>query len=308
VASGLGGRYWKLWTASAVSNLGDGVTMVAGPLLAASLTRDPVLVAGLAFAQRVPWLIFSLLSGALVDRLDRRLTMGVADALRAALIGVLGVAVLLGWANLPLMYVVFFLVGALETLFDNASQAILPAVVKRDQLEKANGRLFAAQLVTNQFAGPPLGGFLFATAAAVPFLLDAGTFAAAAALVFALGGSFRPRRPEGAPKTTLMQEIGEGLRWLWGHRLIRTLAVMLGMLNMMFAATDAIFVLYAQEVLGLGSVGFGVLMTSGAVGGLAGSLVADRVISWLGSGRALHAVILLEALCFVVMWSPPTRS
>jgi MFS family permease len=99
VASGLGGRYWKLWTASAVSNLGDGVTMVAGPLLAASLTRDPVLVAGLAFAQRVPWLIFSLLSGALVDRLDRRLTMGVADALRAALIGVLGVAVLLGWAN-----------------------------------------------------------------------------------------------------------------------------------------------------------------------------------------------------------------
>jgi MFS family permease len=292
----LGPEYRKLWAASTISNLGDGVTLVAGPLLAATLTRDPVLVAGVAFAQRVPWLLFPLISGALVDRLDRRRVMGYVNAARTALIGALGVAVLLGWASLPLMYAIFFLMGTLETLFDNASQAIIPAVVPRDGLERANSRLYAAETVSNQLAGPPLGGFLFGVAVALPFLLDAGTFAAAAALFLALRGQFRPVRPEGAPPTTLVAEIWEGLRWLWNHRLIRTLAIMLGVFNMTFAATDAIFVLFAQDVLGLGSFGYGVLVTSGAVGGLVGSLMADRIIARLGSGRALQASVLVSAV------------
>jgi MFS family permease len=297
----LGPEYRKLWTASTISNLGDGITLTAGPLLAASLTRDPVLVAGVAFAQRVPWLLFPLISGALVDRLDRRRVMGYVDAARTALIGALGVAVLLGGASLPLMYAIFFLVGTLETLFDNASQAIIPAVVSRDRLERANSRLFAAEIVSNELAGPPLGGFLFGVAVAVPFLLDAGTFAAAAALILALRGRFRPERPEGAPPTTLVAEIREGLRWLWNHRLIRTLAIMLGVFNMTLAATDAIFVLFAQDVLGLGSFGYGVLLTSGAVGGLIGSLMADRIIVWLGSGGALQAAVLISTVVLTVV-------
>jgi MFS family permease len=297
----LGPEYRKLWAASTVSNLGDGVTLTAGPLLAATLTRDPVLVAGVAFAQRVPWLLFPLISGALVDRLDRRRVMGYVDVARTALIGALGVAVLLGSASLVLMYVVFFLMGTLETLFDNASQAILPAVVSREQLERANSRLLGAEIVSNELAGPPLGGFLFGVAIAVPFLLDAGTFAAAAALVLALRGGFRPERSEGAPPTTLMVEIGEGLRWLWNHRLIRTLAIMLGVFNMTLAATQAIFVLFAQDVLGLGSFGYGVLLTSGAVGGIIGSLMADRIILWLGSGRSLQAAVLISAVVLAVV-------
>jgi MFS family permease len=297
----LGPEYRKLWAASAISNLGDGVTLVAGPLLAATLTRDPVLVAGVAFSQRVPWLLFPLISGALVDRLDRRRVMGYVDAVRTALIGALGITLLLGWASLPLMYAIFFLIGTLETLFDNASQAIIPAVVSRDRLERANSRLYAAEIISNQLAGPPLGGFLFSVAVAVPFLLDAGTFAAAAVLILALRGKFRPERPEGAPPTTLVAEIGEGLRWLWNHRLIRTLAIMLGVYNMTFAATDAIFVLFAQDVLGLGSFGYGVLVTSGAVGGLVGSLMADRIVAWLGSGRALQASVLVSALVLAVV-------
>jgi MFS family permease len=299
--SALGPEYRKLWTASAVSNLGDGVTLTAGPLLAATLTRDPALVAGVAFAQRVPWLLFPLVSGALVDRLDRRRVMGYVDAARTVLIGALGVAVVLGWASLPLMYAIFFLMGTLETLFDNASQAIIPAVVSRDQLERANSRLYAGEIISNQLAGPPLGGFLFGVAVAMPFLLDAGTFAAAAALILALRGEFRPERAEGTAPTTLVAEIGEGLRWLWNHRLIRTLAIMLGVFNMTFAATDAIFVLFAQDVLGLGSFGYGVLVTSGAVGGLIGSMMADRIIAWLGSGRALQASVLVSAVVLAVV-------
>jgi predicted MFS family arabinose efflux permease len=174
-------------------------------------------------------------------------------------------------------------------------------VVPRERLERANSRLFAAELVSNQFAGPPLGGFLFAVAVSVPFLLDAGTFAAAAALVLAMRGRFRPEKPEGAPRTTLRAEIGEGLRWLWGHRLLRVLAMMLGVSNAMYAATDAIWVLFVQDVLGLGSVGFGILVASGSAGGLIGSLTADRIIARLGPGWALQACILLTAAVFVVV-------
>lgn len=292
--SGLGPEYRKLWTASTVSNLGDGITWVAAPLLAATLTRDPVLVAGLAFAHGLPWLLFTLVSGALVDRLDRRRIMWTADAVRTTMIGLLGLAVYAGLANLPLLYAVFFVLGTAETLFDNASQAILPAVVDREKLEKANGRLFGGQLVANEFAGPPLGGFLFAAAAAAPFLLDAGTFAAAAALVLAMRGSFRPERAE-RPRTTMRAEIFEGLRWLWGQPLLRTLAVMLGIMNAVHAAYTSIFVLFAQDILGLGEVGYGILLTSGAVGGLIGSLAADRIIVLFGHGRTLLGSVLLSA-------------
>jgi MFS family permease len=297
----LGVEYRKLWTASTISNLGDGVTLVAGPLLAASLTRDPLLVGGLSFAQRVPWLLFPLISGALVDRLDRRRVMGYADAARTVLIGTIGVAALLGWASIPLLYVVFFLMGTLETLFDNASQAIIPALVSRDRLERANSRLYATEIISNQLAGPPLGGFLFGLAVAVPFFLDAGTYAAAAALVLALRGEFRPKRLEDAPPTTLVAEIGEGLRWLWSHRLIRTLAIMLGVFNMTFAATDAILVLFAQDVLGLGGFGYGVLLSSTAVGGLIGSLTADKIVAWLGPGRTLQASVLISTLVLTLV-------
>jgi MFS family permease len=298
---GLPPRYWRVWAASACSNLSDGVYLVAAPLLAATLTRDPALVAGVSVAFGLPWMLFPLVSGALVDRFDRRTAMGVCNLVRAALVGVLGVSVLLGWVSLPLMYAIFFLLGANETFYDNAAQAIIPAVVRREQLEKANGRLFAAELVNNQLAGPPLGGFLFGMAAALPFLLGAGAYAFAIAAIFSLKGSFRPEKEEGAPPTTILSEIGEGLRWLYGHRLLRLLAVMLGVFNMMFSAGAAIFVLFAQDILGLGSFGFGVLMTAGAVGGLIGSFTADKVVGILGSGRALFGCALLSAASSAVI-------
>lgn len=292
----LGVNYWKLWTASTISNVGDGVTIIAGPLLAASLTRDPVLVAGVTFAQRLPWLLLSLISGALVDRLDRRLLMAIVDGFRTVLLLGLALAVLLDFVSIPLLYAVFFLMGTAETLFDTASVSILPAVVPRESLEKANGRLFGAQIVANEFAAPPLGGFLFAVAASVPFFLDAGTFAAASALVLFMRGKFRAERPEGAPSTTIWTEISEGLRWLWGNRLLRTLAVSLGVMNLTMTATISIFVLFAQELLGLGPVGYGVLMTSVAIGGVGGSFAAEYLVRWIGAGTTMRIGLLIEAV------------
>jgi MFS family permease len=186
------------------------------PLLAASLTRDPLLVAGLAVAQRLPWLLFSLVSGVLVDRLDRRRLMVRVDAARSVAAGLLGVAVLADLASLPVLYAVFFLLGTAETLFDSAAVSILPAVVPREQLPRANGRLLSAQMVANELVAPPLGGLLFA-AAALPFLLDAGTFAAAAALVAAIAGRFRVERPEGAAPTACGGSLITGCcgSWPW---------------------------------------------------------------------------------------------
>ena len=299
--SAFGPEYRKLWAASAVSNLGDGITLVAGPLLAATLTRDPVLVAGITFAQRLPWLLFSLPIGALVDRLDRRLTMGTVDLFRCVLVGALGLAVLAGWATLPLLYVVFFVVGVAEIFFANASLAIMPSIVPKEHLDKANGRLFAAELATNQFAGGPIGGALFAVAATLPFLMDAGTFGASAVLILALRGSFRVSEPGGAHPTGLMAEIGEGMGWLLRHRLLRALAVMLGAGNLVFSATFAVLVLFAQDVLGLGSVGYGFLLTAGGVGGFLGSLLAGRLGARLRTGRALFLLVFLQAPAFAVV-------
>jgi predicted MFS family arabinose efflux permease len=277
------------------------VTFVAGPLLAASLTRDPLLVAGLAFAQRLPWLLFSLVSGALVDRLDRRRLMATVDVARCLLLGLLGVAVLLDAATIPLLYAVFFAVGVAETLFDNASVSILPSVVARERLPKANGRLLGARVVAEDLAGPPLGGVLFAAAAAVPFLLDAGTFSAAAALVAAMRGRFRVERPEEAPPTTLRSEIAEGVRWLWRNRLLRILALAIGLMNVTLMATASILVLYAKERLGLGPAGYGLLFSSMAVGGIAASLVVERIVGWLGPATTMRVGLLIEASTHLVL-------
>jgi len=223
------------------------------------------------------------------------------DLFRTVVVGVLGVAVMLGWASLPLMYVAFFLLGTAVTLFANASIAIMPAVVPKGRLERANGRLFAAELSANEFAGPPLGGALFAVAAALPFLVDAGTFAASAALLQALRGRFRVAPAEGPAGTTIAAEIAEGLAWLLRRRLFLVLAIMLGAGNLTFSAMFSVLVLFAQDVLGLGSVGYGVLLTAGGVGGVLGSLLAERVGARFGTGRALFLVLLAQGPAFAVI-------
>jgi len=302
----LGPEFKKLWASRTLSNLGDGMTLVAGPLLAASLIRDPLLIAGLAFAQRLPWLLFALVSGALVDRLDRKLLMAAVDFFRSAAVGFLGISVLLDFASLPLMYVVFFLVGTTETLFDTASVSVLPAVVREEDLAKANGRLYSAQIVANNMVGPSLGGLLFASAAALPFLLDAGTFAAAAALILTLRGGFRARSAgssEGIRATTMRSEIAEGLSWLWCHRFLRALAFTIGIMNLTFGAVFAVWVLFAQERLGLGPAGYGVLAASIPIGGVLGGLVAERVSGILGPGNTLKAGLLVEVVTHLVLAS-----
>jgi MFS family permease len=294
----------RLWSARAVSQLGDGVTTVAGPLLAASLTREPLLVAGAAFAARLPFLLLSLPGGALVDRLDRRAVMVAADTLRALAMGGLAAAVALGAVNLPVLYAVFFVLGVGETMFDTASLSILPTIVPPDGIERANSRLSGAEIVAQELAGPPIGGLLFALAAALPMALDAVTFWIGVVLVASLPGAYRVQAPTlaaGQARPTLLQDIREGVRWLAAHRLLRTLTLSIGLMNVTLAATTSVMVLVAQERLGLGPIGYGVLLAAMAVGGIAASACAERVIGRIGAATALRAGLVIEASTQLVL-------
>ncbi len=287
-------QFGKLWAATTASNLGDGIWLVAAPLLALTLTRDPVLIAGLAFAQRLPWLLFGLISGALADRLDRRRVMVGVAGVRAAIVGTLTVAVIFDWASMPLLYVVFFLIATGETLFDTSAAALLPALVPKEYLTRANARLSATFTVTNQFIGPPLGGALFAVAAALPFALGAAGLAAASALLSTLRGTFRAERSGETAHPNLRAEIAEGIRWLRAHRLLRTLTVAMAILNLTVVAQVSITVLLAEERLGLGPAGYGALVTAYGVGGVLGGFVAPWVLARIGESQYLRLAIVLE--------------
>ncbi len=288
----LGPAFGRLWTASAVSNMGDGVALAAGPLLLASLTTDPALVAGAVFVQQLPWLLFALPAGVLVDRLDRRRVVVLVNLVRAAVVGGLAVAVATGAVTVAIVYAALFVIGTMETLADNASTALLPAVVPAEQLPRANARLMGVQLVGNHLLAPPLGAALFVGAAALPFGLNAATFLVAALLLATLRGRFRPAATE--PHRPVLQDIATGVRALLGHPVLRMLAVCLCIMNVTLFGAFAILVLYARERLGLTEVGFGLLLAASAVGGIAGSALAARLQERFGMAFLMRVGLVIE--------------
>ncbi|RSM85037.1 MFS transporter [Kibdelosporangium aridum] len=286
--------FHKLWTASAVSNLGDGVTIAAGPLLVAQLTQNPALVAGAPFMQQLPWLLFALLSGAYVDRVDRRKLVVLVNVLRGLVLAILAVTIAADVVSIPIVYATYFLLGLGETFADTASAALLPAIVPKEKLASANAKLMATFTISNQFAAKPLGAWLFAAAAALPFAVDAVSFLIAAALVAAVRKAPAPEKPR---KTN----IKEGVRWLMNHRVLRTLATTMGVANVVFCAAFAIFVLYVQQRLGLDEIGYGVLLTTFAVGGLIGTAIAARLQTRFPARVLLRAGLIVETLTHLIL-------
>ncbi|MDI5981637.1 MFS transporter [Amycolatopsis magusensis] len=294
----LGGAYWRLWISSALSNLADGVFKVGLPLVAVSLTRSPTLIAGLTLAITLPWLLFALPAGALADRLDRRRAMIGANSARAVLLAALALTISLDVGSIWVLYAIAFAVGTTETIYDTCAQSILPQLVGREQLPRANGRLFAAELTANEFAGPPLAGFLVAAGAFAAFATPAGLWVAAIGALLLVRGSFRLPRERPA---TLRADIAEGLRFVLRDPVLRTIAVMVGVFNFADKAVFAVLVLYAVgpgSAMGLSEQAFGFLLTAIAAGGLVGSLAAEwaeRVLGrrWtLGLGYAASALML----------------
>jgi len=269
--SGLGGRFWRLLAASGVSNLADGIGRTALPLLAATLTRDPVLISGLYSLAFLPWLLFALPAGALVDRSDRRRAMVLANGVRAAVLAALTVATALDQISIVALYAVAFGLGAAETIYDSAANALLPQVVRPDQLERGNGWLVTGEAVGQIFLGGPLGAGLFVLAAAVPLAVNAGGFAVAALIMVTLAGRYRPGL---ASTRSVRADIRDGVRWVWRHRLLRGLILAFGLTAGLHAMAMAVLVLYALDTLGLTEAGYGLFLLTGGIGGLIGGLLA----------------------------------
>lgn len=284
----LGPNYRRLWSASAVSNLADGVFQTALPLFALTLTRSPTAIAGLTLAARLPWLLFALHAGALADRLDRRRTMVSVDVARVVALGGLALVVVAGHEHLAVLYVVAFVLGVGETLFDTSAQSVLPMVVGRDDLSVANGRLYAAELTMNQFVGPPVGGLLAGSAIALAFAGSGACYLVAALALATMSGQFQPARPDGPP-TRLRTDIAEGARFLWRNPLLRKLALMVGAMNLVATASIAVMPLFAVKPgpMGLSDHGYGLLLTAGAAGSLVGAFAVPRLERRLGRARVL---------------------
>ena len=282
-------------SASAISNIGDGVLAAAFPLVVASITRDPVAVALATVARTAPWLLFALISGALVDRMDRRRVMVITDLVRAVLVAGVGAAVFTDVIGLPIIYGAAFALGVSETFFDTSAEALTPTVVETGDLTVANGRLQAAEWVGGAFAGPPLGSLLFVAAAALPFFFNAGTYAMAALLIWSIRGTFRTEPTE----ATIREDIAEGVQWLLSQKILRTFAMSAGVVNLFATGIIATFVLFSQDILGVSDAIYGVLLAAIGVGGLFGALRAPKMVAALGPGTtvrfALAGLVVLAA-------------
>jgi MFS family permease len=308
--------FTTFWAAAATSGMGDGIVLAAAPLIASRLTGDPRLIAGVTMALTLPYVLFGIPMGVLVDRLDRRRSMIVIDFVRAGVLGLFTLGILSGHAGLVALYACFFLVGTGETFFRNASQALVPDLVTRDALVTANSRLVATQAATQQFIGPLAGSALFVVAPVLPFGVDAVSFLLSALLL----RKVRPHREQvraaapapGHRLRGLMRDMATGAKWLWRHRLLRNLAAISGVLNFVGAGAMAVMVVYAHRSLHLSDFGYGVLLTAEAVGSVLAAPLAPALVSRIGRDRALVLVAALYALAnlglsfFPVWWVAAT--
>ena len=317
----LGRDYWRLWIAHSTSNLGDGVSSVAYPWLASAVTRSPLLIATVAVVSRLPWLVFTLPAGVITDRFDRKKIIVAMDVSRGILALAVAIAVMSQSSSLPslddvatnsaaqtqwFLYVVLvvtaLLFGCAEVLRDNSAQTLLPSVVKDEQLESANGKLWSAEFVMNSFIGPPLGSFILGIAIFMPFYIDATTFFISAGLIATLVPSLRPvENLKKSEKLNFRAEIKEGFGWLWRHELLRPMAIILGALNGIGALTAAVFILFAQEILNTSVFVFALLGTAGAIGGTLGGILGPKISARIGSGPSLFLVLISGPITSVIL-------
>ena len=293
-----------LWASQASSNLADGLLQAAAPLLVATLTRDPLAVAGMTVVQFLPWLVATLPAGAMADRVDRRRILAAGNWLRAAGFALLAVTLANGWRHVALLYVAVFLAGCAETMVDNAALAVPPRLLPRAKLERANGRLFATQSLVHTFVGPPAGAALFALAASAAFFAGAAAFALAglaALLLPALRPAGEKDGPGGPRRTTMTQDIRTGWTHFWRHDLLRRVAFISAAINFFGAATGGLLVLLITGPYAVPMAHYGLFVAVPAAGAIAGSLLAERVVPRIGGGPTTWLAALVPAAGYAVL-------
>lgn len=290
----MGPSFRWLLASSWMSNIGDGIALAAGPLLVASQTRSPILVAMAVMLQRLPWLLLGLYAGAIADRVDRRRLVIAADSGRAVVVAVLCAAIVTDSVSITVVLAAMLLLGISEVLADTTSQTLLPMVVASDDLGVGNARLQSSYLLANQIIGPPLGAFLFAAGTIWPFALQVVLIAGSVVLIA------RIATPRGAVRdvsgTHVLGDIAEGVRWLLGNDAVRTLALVIVAFNITWGAAWSVLVLYALDHLRMGGVGYGLLTAAAAIGGLVSTAAYGRIERRFSLATVMRTCLTLEVL------------
>ena len=308
-AQRLGATFHRFWAAGTLTNLGDGMLATALPLIAATLTHDPLAVSGLMVARFLPWLLVAPFAGVLLDRVDRFRAMAVANLVAATAVGLLAVAILTGHASLWLLYATLFTVICCETVTDPASRLGVVRLVPPGLLDRANGRLEGGRLVAQDFVAAPVAGVLFAVAAVLPVAGVALSYALCAVLVATIVVILRrtPQKeatPDGGGQALargVWTSLREGFGHVFGDPLLRRL--MLNNAGIMIGGQmgAAVLVLYVQHTLGVPPALFGLFLASSAVGGLLGSLWTSRLIGLLGRRAVMMGGYVGMGVCFVLV-------
>lgn len=318
--------YHKLFTASVLSNLGNGVSAVAYPWIASSITRSPLLLSIIGLMASMPWLVFSLPAGVFIDRFPRRSVIVFTDVVRGLVTLVVAFSI---WGNESHIHIVrsiskasvihthtglyllllfaTFLLGCAEVLGNGASQTFIPLIVETDQLETANGRMWTSESLMQNFMGPPLASVLLSISVFAPLMFDGASFFASAGLIGLIASAMIKKQQIKESKPDFRAELKEGLSWLWHHPFLRPLAFILGSINGLNALGFSVFILFAQEDLHTSVLTFGLLSTGGAFGGATGGILAGRIIKRFGRAFILKVVILgapvfLVAMAFSPVW------
>lgn len=290
----MGTSFRWLLGSSWISNIGDGITLAAGPLLIASQTHNAILVSLAGLLQRAPWLLLGLYAGAIADRVDRRVLVMVADGARASVVGVLCIAIATGHVDITFVLGAMFLLGVAEVFADTTSATLLPMLVDTADLGVGNARFQASSIVAGQIVGPPIGAFLFAAGMVLPFVTQVVCVLLGLLLIA------RVATPKGgvrdATQTHIARDIVEGVRWLVGHAAVRTLALVILVFNVTWGAGWSVLVLYSLDHLHMGEVGFGLLTTAAALGGLIGTGAYGWIERHVALATIMRVCLLLEVL------------
>ena len=315
----LPGSYQKLFTANVLSNLGNGVSAVAYPWIASSITRSPLLLSIIGLMASLPWLVFSLPAGVFIDRFARRSLIVFTDVVRGIITLVVAISI---WGNRSHIHIVkniaktvtihthtglyilllaaTFLLGAAEVLGNGASQTFIPLIVGTEHLDTAKGRMWTAESLMQNFIGPPLASVLLGISVFAPLAFDGASFFASAGLIGLIASSMIKRQDISPTKKDFKAELKEGMSWLWHHPFLRSLAIILGSINAISALSFSVFILFAQEDLHTSVFTFGVLSTGGAIGGALGGFTSSRVIKRFGRARLIRSIIYLSPVFLVI--------
>jgi MFS family permease len=298
--------YWRIWWATGIDTVGNGAFVTAIPLLTVAITKDPRLVSLISAMTYLPWLLLSLPVGSLVDRRDRVGLMWRSQALQAVLVGALAVLAALGAVDIVVLAVLSFASGACNVVYSNAAQAALPDFVDTSLLHKANGYQQTVTAIGQQFAGPPLGSMLFAVAVALPFGVDAMSFVLSAMLLAGLPRRSPPSAEPTSEPASARDGTTAGLSWLMRHRLLRTLAILLGVNTFCGQLGSTTLVLLATQELRLDAGAYGLLLVGAAVGSVIGGLLTSRLVARIGALPALFTALVVNIVVFVGIGLSPT--